>query len=63
LAQGPTQAYAIAKGLLHDAAGLDRLDTHLDAELENLTRIAGGEEFAVGMEAFFEKKMPNFGGQ
>jgi len=63
LAEGPTHAYAIAKGLLHTAAGLDRLDEHLDAELENLTRVAGGEEFAVGLQAFFEKEAPSFSGR
>jgi 2-(1,2-epoxy-1,2-dihydrophenyl)acetyl-CoA isomerase len=30
LAEGPTRAYRIAKGLLNQAAGVDRLDHHLD---------------------------------
>ena len=62
LAEGPTQAYGIAKSLLNQAAGVDRLDFHLDQELENLARIADGGDFAEGLEAFFAKRTPRFGG-
>lgn len=62
LAEGPTQAYGIAKSLLNQAAGVDRLDYHLDQELENLARIADGGDFAEGLEAFFAKRTPRFGG-
>jgi len=62
LAEGPTQAYGIAKSLLNQAAGVDRLDFHLDQELENLARIADGGNFAEGLEAFFAKRTPRFGG-
>ncbi len=61
LASGPTEAYGIAKELLNQAAGMDRLDFHLDRELENLARIAGGDNFAEGIEAFFEKRPAAFG--
>jgi len=61
LADGPTQAYGIAKGLLNDAMGMDRLDPHLDTELDNLARIADTRDFAEGLEAFFEKRDPEFG--
>jgi 2-(1,2-epoxy-1,2-dihydrophenyl)acetyl-CoA isomerase len=61
LAAGPTRAYGIAKGLLNAAAGMDRLDYHLDQELDNLTRIADGPEFKEGLDAFFEKRDPRFG--
>jgi 2-(1,2-epoxy-1,2-dihydrophenyl)acetyl-CoA isomerase len=60
LAEGPTQAYGIAKGLLNQAAGVDRLDYHLDQELEHLARIADGRDFAEGLEAFLAKQTPRF---
>jgi 2-(1,2-epoxy-1,2-dihydrophenyl)acetyl-CoA isomerase len=62
LAEGPTRAYGVAKGLLNQAAGVDRLDYHLDQELEHLARIADGQDFAEGLEAFFAKRPPRFGG-
>jgi 2-(1,2-epoxy-1,2-dihydrophenyl)acetyl-CoA isomerase len=61
LAAGPTEALGIAKELLNQAAGMDRLDVHLDRELEQLARIANGDNFAEGIGAFFEKRAPNFG--
>jgi 2-(1,2-epoxy-1,2-dihydrophenyl)acetyl-CoA isomerase len=61
LAEGPTEALGIAKELLNQAAGMDRLDFHLDRELENLARIADGANFAEGIEAFFAKRVPQFG--
>jgi 2-(1,2-epoxy-1,2-dihydrophenyl)acetyl-CoA isomerase len=60
LAHGPTNAYGIAKALLHRAANCDQLDYHLDQELEELARVADGEEFAEGIRAFFEKRAPIF---
>jgi 2-(1,2-epoxy-1,2-dihydrophenyl)acetyl-CoA isomerase len=60
LAEGPTRAYGVAKGLLNMAAGVDRLDFHLDQELDNLARIADGDEFKEGLEAFFAKREPRF---
>jgi len=61
LAEGPTAAVGIAKGLLGRAVGMDRLDTHLDAELRELARIADGPNFAEGLAAFFEHRDPRFG--
>jgi 2-(1,2-epoxy-1,2-dihydrophenyl)acetyl-CoA isomerase len=61
LAAGPTEALGIAKELLNQAAGMDRLDVHLDRELEQLARIANGDNFAEGIGAFFEKRAPRFG--
>ncbi|MBI2221205.1 MAG: enoyl-CoA hydratase/isomerase family protein [Acidobacteria bacterium] len=61
LAAGPTRSYGIAKALMNRADGVDRLDAHLDAELEQLSRIADEPEFAAGLEAFFAKKEPVFG--
>lgn len=60
LAQGPTEALGIAKQLINQAAGVDRLDFHLDRELENLAAIANGKNFAEGIAAFFEKRPPAF---
>jgi 2-(1,2-epoxy-1,2-dihydrophenyl)acetyl-CoA isomerase len=60
LAGGPTHAWGIAKGLINRAAGIDRLDHHLDSELDSLARIADGKEFAEGMAAFFEKRPADF---
>lgn len=60
LAAGPTRAYGVAKRLMNQAAGVDRLDYHLDQELDALTRIADGPEFHEGLDAFFEKREPRF---
>src|SRR5512145_690347 len=48
LAEGPTAAFGVAKALMNRAAGLDRLEGHLEQELAELTRIADGEDFAAG---------------
>jgi len=61
LAAGPTKAYAVAKSLINQAAGVDQLDYHLDDELRHLARIADGADFAEGLAAFFGKRAPGFG--
>ena len=61
IAQGPPHAFAIAKELFNQAAGMDRLDDHLDREIDELARAANGPEFAEGLRAFFEKRPPVFG--
>lgn len=63
LAELPTEAVGVAKDLLNRAAGLDRLDVHLDTELTELTRIADGKNFAEGMAAFFARRPPAFGSE
>lgn len=63
LAAGPTRAYGLAKTLLHQAAGVDQLDYHLDEELRHLAEIADGADFAEGLSAFFEKRPPGFRGR
>jgi 2-(1,2-epoxy-1,2-dihydrophenyl)acetyl-CoA isomerase len=60
VAAGPSAAFAVAKGLLNQSAGMDRLDVHLDRELENLARIADGREFQEGIDSFFAKRAPRF---
>ena len=62
LAAGPPRAFAIAKELLNQAAGIDQLDAHLDREIQELARVADGPEFAEGLAAFFGKRAPAFGG-
>jgi 2-(1,2-epoxy-1,2-dihydrophenyl)acetyl-CoA isomerase len=63
LAEGPTASYAVTKSLLNEAAGVDRLDYHLDQELMNLARIADGEDFAEGIESFFARRPARFKGE
>jgi 2-(1,2-epoxy-1,2-dihydrophenyl)acetyl-CoA isomerase len=63
LAAAPTQAVGVAKALLNQAAGMERLDVHLDAELTELARIADGPNFAEGLAAFFDKRLPEFGSE
>jgi 2-(1,2-epoxy-1,2-dihydrophenyl)acetyl-CoA isomerase len=63
LAAGPTRAYAVAKSLLNQAAGVDQLDYHLDEELQHLARIADSSDFAEGLRAFFAKDTASFQGR
>jgi 2-(1,2-epoxy-1,2-dihydrophenyl)acetyl-CoA isomerase len=63
LAEQPTQAVAVAKRLINVAAGMDRLDVHLDAELTELARIADGPNFAEGLAAFLDRRPPRFGAE
>lgn len=63
LASGPTEAFGIAKGLLNRAAGMDRLDAHLDDELAHLARIADGRDVAEGLASFFAKRPAAFAGR
>lgn len=60
LAEGPTPAYAISKKLMNQAAGVDRLDYHLDQELDHLARVANTPDFAEGLAAFFDKRPARF---
>ncbi len=63
IAAGSTDAYAVAKRLINEAAGVDRLDYHLDRELESLTRSADSSDFAAGIDAFFSKTQVRFKGK
>jgi enoyl-CoA hydratase/carnithine racemase len=42
---------------------VDRLDWHLDQELEHLARSADSADFSEGIDAFFGKRPPRFGGK
>ena len=63
VAEGPTRSFGVTKMLLNQSAGIDRLDWHLDQELENLARGADSEDFAEGLEAFFGKRQARFKGR
>jgi 2-(1,2-epoxy-1,2-dihydrophenyl)acetyl-CoA isomerase len=63
VAAGPTGSFAVTKMLLNQAAGIDRLDFHLDQELENLARSADSDDFREGLEAFFARRPPAFRGR
>jgi 2-(1,2-epoxy-1,2-dihydrophenyl)acetyl-CoA isomerase len=63
VAAGPTRSFAVTKMLLNQAAGIDRLDFHLDQELENLARSADSEDFREGLEAFFVRRPAVFRGR
>ncbi|MFB6150515.1 MAG: enoyl-CoA hydratase/isomerase family protein [Haloarculaceae archaeon] len=60
IADGPTGAYGVAKGLINQASDMDRLERHLNDERDSLTRIADGRDFEEGLEAFFDKRDPEF---
>jgi len=61
VAEGPAPAFAATKQLLNQAAGVDRIDYHLDQELDALARIADTADFEEGLAAFFAKRPPVFG--
>ena len=60
VAAGPQEAFGIAKGLINQASGMAALDPHLDRELDSLSRIADGPDFAAGIDSFFAKRAPEF---
>src|SRR5512132_852733 len=57
LAALPTRSIAMTKTLLNQSAGVDRLDWHLDQELESLARSADSGDFAEGIDAFFARRV------
>ena len=62
LAEGPTVALGRTKALLHSSLTSD-LDTQLDREKESFARCAATEDFAEGLNAFMEKRAPEFKGR
>lgn len=55
LAEGPTGALARMKRLVNRAVGMDALDEHLGAEVDALVESADSQEFALGLERFFDR--------
>jgi len=62
LAQGPRQALARLKRLVRESAGRD-LHAQLEAEAESFLACAGTADFAEGVNAFLEKRPPQFSGR
>src|SRR5215468_1628214 len=61
LANGPTHAYGRTKALLETSVG-QLLDAQLKRETESFAACAATEEFAEGVRAFLDKRLPNFSG-
>jgi enoyl-CoA hydratase/carnithine racemase len=60
LADGPAQALAAGKRLI-DRSRLNELTAQLDLEAEGIATALGGAEGAEGINAFLEKRKPDFG--
>lgn len=52
----PREAFARMKRLLNQAAGMDALERHLTAEVEELVSSANTEQFSDGLERFFGRR-------
>lgn len=61
LAAGPSAAFAHTKRLIESAWTSD-LAQHLDDERSTLVGLAGGRDFAEGIDAYREKRRPTFRG-
>lgn len=62
LAQGPTKAIGLAKAMLNKSFETD-LATFLDSEASYQSFCAGTEDFKEGVQAFKEKRKPEFRGK
>jgi 2-(1,2-epoxy-1,2-dihydrophenyl)acetyl-CoA isomerase len=63
LAAGPTAAFAATKRLVNQSLQIERLDSHMDVEIDELARSADSEDFRGALDAFFEKRAAAFGGR
>jgi 2-(1,2-epoxy-1,2-dihydrophenyl)acetyl-CoA isomerase len=61
-AKGPTVGYALTKELIHMASA-NTLDAHLDVEAEYQGRAGRTPDYAEGVIAFFDKRVPEFTGK
>ena len=61
LSNGPTQAYANTKRLLNESLH-STLDQQLQNEAESFSDCAASNDFVEGINAFVEKRYPNFKG-
>lgn len=62
LAAGPTEGYALTKKLLESAA-VSTLDEQLDLEVDAQTAAGKTSDHLEGVQAFFEKRPPEFKGR
>jgi 2-(1,2-epoxy-1,2-dihydrophenyl)acetyl-CoA isomerase len=60
IAAGPVTAHASLKRLV-DQALHTSLDAQLDAERDGFIRAAGTPDFHEGVQAFLERRQPQFG--
>ena len=60
IASGPVTAHAVLKRLV-DQAPYAQLDAQLDAERDGFIRAAATADFREGVQAFFERRQPQFG--
>jgi 2-(1,2-epoxy-1,2-dihydrophenyl)acetyl-CoA isomerase len=63
LAEGPTAAFAATKRLMNQSLDVDRLDAHLDVEIDELARSADTRDFGAALAAFLEKRPAVFEGR
>ena len=62
LVLGPPHAIGEAKSLINQSLESDSLDSHLNLEKKKFIGCAGMADFREGLEAFLEKRKPNFTG-
>lgn len=62
LAAGPTRAYALTKGLVHDASERS-LDEQLEAEVGAQSEAGRTADHLEGVQAFLNKRAPKFEGR
>jgi 2-(1,2-epoxy-1,2-dihydrophenyl)acetyl-CoA isomerase len=63
LAAGPTAAFAATKRLMNQSLDVERLDAHLDSEIDELARSADTADFRSGLGAFLDRRTPSFEGR
>ncbi|MHA1670612.1 MAG: enoyl-CoA hydratase/isomerase family protein [Promethearchaeota archaeon] len=59
LSTGPIEAFQASKKLIQNSY-LNDLESHLEEEAKNIEKCAGTEDFLEGLNAFLEKRRPNF---
>lgn len=62
LAEGPTRAYGLAKGLFYDSLN-NTLETQLELEARGIVAASRSEDFKEGIRAFVEKRAATYRGR